>query len=571
MKKVDEQKKKIAKVVFFGMAFSTILALFKPKEISKYNLTQNLKIEKEIVNEQKVEYIDDYVSENDFTSLDDIIVSYEEQGMNFSPSANESINNLYAIENENSTTPYFNINKEIVEKQYMDYVAQRKNIKHKNSRLYDEENNTILWDEAVNIVLENSKKAAGGEYTSLSQEEIKYLIDVLKEFILNLQKDYPKLDIEEIACKLESYVFLYDTQNYTVHSNQKLFATATHLEIVYYDENQDIRTFDPLNVTSIHEFFHFVCFGCDCKHDHNMYYADGINLISPLYFIDKNTGKQVNFYDSNMNNYNFTFIEEATAERVMYNYTDEMSLTYTSYKKVCDTIEFVLSLNDNYQIDSYVEDLIYHEPIKFVRSFPVGNENEKENFADNIRMLSIYDALLKNTIDSNGNHEIRVCFNDCENIEEKKQKITELLSFSQSQLTKLFFSNMIVLNENHGHEIDYDYYLFLTQTFYGRMQQINRMVAKNWDLSDEVQSEYTVYFNEMKNQYVQYLCNYTKSPISQGVFTFANWKIESGQLPDVEAYPEYLPKDRIQFYNFICSELVTDELSISRKLSLQKE
>ena len=85
------------------------------------------------------------------------------------------------------------------------------------------------------------------------------------------------------------------------------------------------------------------------------------------------------------------------------------------------------------------------------------------------------------------------------NEEEKNACITDLINYSQSQLTKLFFSNLIVLNEQHMNENLHEYYAYLIRLFDKRMQQANKILLNENDLPfdyDLVTEEYNNYFND---------------------------------------------------------------------------
>lgn len=523
--------------------------------------------EENIVEENGITYIDDYTNEHDFDTLDEIIVTYSEEGIELSSEATKQVEEIFAIENENLFTSTFCITKHTVERQLMEYANQEEFDWHFNDQLYNPLSKTISWNKAINIVYQNSLKNVSilsDDYSVLSKDDISYVMELLKEYILQMQIDYPELNIEEIACKLEGLSLFYAPDSFPT-----LASTARDF-IVYFDGEQDVKTFDPKNTVSVHEFFHFVCFDCECENRIGRYTADGIDLGTPDYSVNLETHEIFDYQLYELYGLRYTFIEEAAAERVMYHYNDELPTTYFNYQRITDNIEFALSLDENYKMDSYVQDCIYQRPIHFIREFPVGNINTQENFTDNVRMLIIYDALLRYS-GANGK-VISDVFSLCETDEEMYKTIAEMVSYSQSQLTKLFFTNLITLNEKHSDEYNLTYYLYLVNLFDARMKQANQTFINIWGLPENysgIVDTYENYFDEMKKHYIEYLTNYYQKEGFEDVFTTLN--TEGNYIPDLEFYPGYVPKDRIRFYQDLEKAIKNDAITVSRKLILSKQ
>jgi len=490
-------------------------------------------------------YFEENRGEKDFKSLDDIILNYEEEGKNVSNLAEKYTSNIFKIENENEFTNYFDINIENVEKQYIEYVKEKENYEHTYNSLYDSETNDIRWDKVAIKIWFNSIEKNYFNYKPLSYTDVNYVVYLFKDYLIKLKQDYPKIDIKEIACKLKTMNFYYDKDDLGV------YAHATRKYIVFNDSDENIKKFDPNSNTSIHEFFHVMCFSCTCDNKKN-YETNGLDLVL------KNSDSE----NKDIYGIYYTFIEEASAERVMYHYTNNLPRVYNDYQKIIDNIEFVLSLNSNYNLDSYVESCLYNEPLKFIRRFPVGNENNKENFVDNVRMLVIYDTLLRygypndkvlNNIMNRGNTP-----------EEINESFFKLINYSQTQLTKLFFTNMIVLNEEQKNINNIEYYNYLINLFENRMYQACRLILMNWGLdeySEKVINEYQESFEKMKNEYIKYFNYYYNDDYTE--------LFDSNilNIPDISNITSLEKKD---FYKKLESEIEIDVLCKPRKLTLKQ-
>ncbi len=545
-----KNKKKMYSFVLAGLAVTQLTGCGKKLEQNENDIVNNT----EILTESTEENIE---------TLDDVIVTYSEDGINLTQNGEESVEEIFNIENETTETDSFYITQENVERQIEEYLSQDELERHFNTDLYDLENNDIFWDKAIDVVYQNSQKAPKN-FQSLTKDEISYVLSLLKEYCNNLKDT---IDMSEVACKLNDLSLYYGFDEV-----KELFHTAetTSKYIAYYDSNKDIHTFDPTDSTNIHEFFHFLCYGCSCEHDRSKYYANGINLVAPEYSFDN--GYKENYEDLNLTGFEYTFIEEASAERMMYTYLGEMPTSYNYYQKVTDNIEFVLSLNDNYQLDSYVNNCLEKQPISFLRAFPVSDYNSQTNFTDNIRMLVVYDALLRydfNRINTNSKYFGDI-LDKCNSYDEEIQSTSNLILYSQSQLTKLFFTNLVTLNENHPDKNNLEYYSYLIQIFYGRMNQTNTMFANLWDFDDvKLNEAYDEYFKQMENIYVNYLRTYYQDN-NLNLADVQVYGEEYVELPTILKYPEFVPEEKEMFYDTLKNELPNLDLSIARKVSLQK-
>lgn len=569
-------KKKIISFLLAGLAATQSISCTSSKE----EILKSERIMEENIKEEDTqeEYKDlssltdqqeqDTVTEEVIETLEDIIVSYSEEDISLSMEGRESVENLFAIENENLETSYFNITEDKVERQFVEFANQEGVTEHMYHDLYDADTNTILFDEAVDVIYKNSQESIyikvsedeQGEdikqiCTGMSKEDIAYILSLFKDYYPEMKSKYPAIDAKEIACKLQGGS-LYYTSSYIF-----LRAKTTYKYIVYFDSEQNIYTFDPTNSTSIHEFFHFICASCDCAFNPSMYHAEGVNIIAPEYSFN-----DVGFEDyakKDLKGFAYGFIEEASAERTMFSYLGEMPSDCFDYQKVVDNIEFVLSLDENYPLDNYIDASLSHDPIQFIQEFPVGDANTKENFTDNVRMLVVYDSLLHYG-DVNKKY-IDATLANCTQ-EEQDQRISHLILYSQSQLTKLFFTNLIVLNETHPDKKDLSYYAYLMDIFYGKMQQTNEILSEIWDLPEscKVNEAYDESFYQMKEMYINYICSYYQEETCRKILEEAT-KDEVG-LPFVEEYPSYVSEDHKRFYNYLKNGLISIDLSIPRKI-----
>ena len=561
-----KNKKKIYSFILAGLAATQVLACSKNESTSEVEVkskeveeTETLIETTELMeNDLKCDFVDE-----EFEIFDDVVETYEEAGAVLSSCAEQNIDDVFNIENDSVETKYFSITPEKVERQIDEYLKQDKLAEHTYNELYDEENKAIFWDKAADVVYENSQQEFL-DYQNLSKEDIVYVISLLKDYCNNLKDN---IDLKEVACKL-STLNLY----YGVDETKELFHTAvtTSRYIAFYDSNKDIHTFDPTDSTSIHEFFHFLCFGCNCVHDRSKYYANGINIVAPEYSFE--AGYKENYADLGLTGFEYTFIEEASAERVMYSYLGEIPTSYNYYQKVIDNIELVLSLNENYNLDNYVYNCLKKQPLQFLNNFTVNETNAKENFTDNLRMLVIYDSLLRYdaTHENVNSQNFGKVFDNCQNYEEETQSISNLVIYSQSQLTKLFYNNLIVLNEKYADKNNLEFYSYLNQIFYARMIQVNEIYSYIWDFdSSDINIKYDEYFKQMQQTFVNYLREYYQdsSLILANVEAYGQ---DFMDLPEITNYPTFVSNDKIKFYENLKNELPNMDLSIPRKVSLRK-
>lgn len=558
MKIKKKRKSRCWRFLFSAIIASQILVLLKTETVGEA-VTSKIEIENETDTEMEIE-IETEIHEID--SLDDIIITYSEEGYELSEKASNTIENIFEIENESLDTGYFCITEDSVEIQFVGYDKEDEVDYHVFNRLYNKENDTIDWVAAAEVIYLNSLDSL--IYTAMPIEDVEYILDSLKEYIENIKSDFSEINMEEIACKLSTFSLLYARDKYPT-----LAGTAKDY-IVYYDSDGNIKTFDPDNSTSRHEFFHFLCFGCSCKMDFTHFTAEGLNISNPTTYRAENG--ELKFYSiDDIYGISYTFIEESLAERNVYTYNRTSPTTYFSYQKITDNIELALSINENYVIDEYVSQCIYRKPIDFIRNFPVGNENSEENFTDNVRMLIIYDALLR--CDYDNEQYLLNCLAQYETEEEKDECIANLINYSQSQLTKLFFSNLVVLNEQHSEENLHEYYAYLIRLFDQRMQQANKILLNEWGLSEDfdlVTEEYNRYFNDYKTHYLSYLISCYPSEY-QDIMTIYN---DLDREYDIfENKPIFLNTERVRLYSILNFELSYPSIydTIPRMLNLTRQ
>lgn len=545
MKIKKKRKRRCWHFLFFTIIVANIISLFKTETVGEAVTTEIEEVTDEDP-EQEIEI-------HEIDSLDDIIITYSEEGYVLSEKASNTIENIFEIENENLDTGYFCITEDSVEIQFVGYAKEEKTDYHSFNHLYNEENDSIDWVAAAETIYLNSMDSL--IYTAMPIEDIEYVLELLKDYIENIKTDYSEINMEEIACKLSTFSLFYARDKYPT-----LAGTAKDY-IVYYDSDKNIKIFDPDDSISCHEFFHFLCFGCNCEIDLAKFTAEGLNV----------SNSSVENYTDDIYGISYTFIEESLAERNVYTYNKTSPTTYFAYQKITDNIELALSINENYGIDEYVSQCIYRKPIDFIQNFPVGNENLEENFTDNVRMLIIYDALLR--CDYDNEQYLLDCLAQYETEEEKNACIANLINYSQSQLTKLFFSNLVVLNEQHTEENLHEYYAYLIRLFDQRMQQANKILLSENNLPtdyDLVIEGYDCYFNAYKTHYLSYLMSCYPDE-SQNIMTIYN---DEERVYDIfESKPDFIAADRVRLYSLLNFELSYPSIydTIPRMLNLTKQ
>lgn len=357
---------------------------------------------------------------------------------------NEEYVNLLDINELNATDTYANFEDiEIINHQYETY--------------YDEEKDSIDWDSLAHKIYLNGLNPPQNdklkETSNLSIKEIKKKLKNMKYFLAILKRDFPNYDVKELACNLENYSFL---KGNVKDKDENTLAWTTHDSITYLiNKNLENKLDIKQEEIDYHEYFHIFINSCqDITEKENIAgLYDGVYIHSPF---------SPEYYDNNeldelaILRYSYDFLQEIYAELYSSEIAQSEQTSYIELDEILNTIQITLGVDENYQIDSILRDLIYKDPITFIKHFPVYGRDKTNYFLNNLRMLKSFDILLLGQDRQSWYYEY-VEKNGLNNDE----AIKNLKSMSLSQLSKIFFHNLIILNENYKEELNLqdNYYL----------------------------------------------------------------------------------------------------------------
>ena len=321
---------------------------------------------------------------------------------------------------------------------------------------------------------------------NLSLEEIKEKLKNMKDFLEYVKKDFPDYDVEQLACNLEDYSFL---KGRIKDEDNNILATTTYNKVTYYIKKGMNNSKKRIKQTDYHEAFHVFVNNCEDIRNENIMIPDGINIKTPYY---------PSYYDNNKEDticskrYRYTVLEEIYAELYSSEATKTEQNSYHHYDEILNLIQITLGLNEDYQIDSILRDLLYKDPISFIKHFPVYGNNETEYFLDNLKMLKSFDILLKTPewyIDKLEENNL-----------DMKEMIINLKVMALSQISKTFFNNLIILNETHKEELSLQDNWYLLCEFSRYLLDVDRIINNIYN-SKITKEEDILYGDIEKNSY----------------------------------------------------------------------
>lgn len=311
---------------------------------------------------------------------------------------------------------------------------------HQGSEFYNQSKDSICWDQLVKVIVQNSSSTASKNPNkeSLSVAEIKIILKQLEAFSMDIKKDYPEFDMEHLACQLSTLSLVYGTSKV----NGTLASTSAYSIEWFLNSNGDY----PVLQTSIglneHEFKHFLC-------EHCIDEAKDICYVVP-------SGVNYGNYDA----LKFTFIEEATAEEYSSSRNNTKPVTYFDKIEILDNLRLVLSMQDDYEEDAFFKYSLFRNPLATVQQFPVMND-QMYFFSNNLKMLASYNACLDN-IDTKFTRKVCEVFGYGDffsNIEKQREVYSSLLNYAQVELSRLFFTDLVIMNEEKNISLEYNFYL----------------------------------------------------------------------------------------------------------------
>lgn len=413
-------------------------------------------------------------------SLEDIYISRDES---LSEEAKMAISSISNSSYHGDYIDLLGMDLDTVEEAYANFVPVRPK-EHEASRLYDKEKQDINWDLATETILDNTYQYFlfhQGKCQLFSEEELLNKIEILKKTANQLKEDFPDYDLEMFACNLEKCHFIKQELE-----SDTVVARVSENSIIYNEKC------DASFLADSHEAFHYLVNTCSDVDDESSFshQMGGIHIaMSSL----ESPGCYRNGYQ---NRFQFLFLEEIYAELYASEITKEEQNHYLFVDEVLTFIQLILGLQEDYQIDTILENMVYQDPIAFIQNFPVYGEEKDLYFIRNCQMLKSCDILLK----YNKWYLKNIENASLPNMEE--DGISELKRMALDQMEQTFFNNLILLNELHPEEMDIEDNIGMIKYFYHYEEMVNSSLTKSscaqyggefWDYYYVIGSNHTKY------------------------------------------------------------------------------
>lgn len=341
-----------------------------------------------------------------------------------------------------------------------------KTVSHTNTQYYDALTDTICWDDLTERIYDNtvSRAARDSSLTLPSKSYILRIVDHIEQFYQQIKQSYPEYDTQQLACVLEDFSLQFEQDMNS--SDPNLIATTTNdfdkIWISYYSIYSS-SSLEERKDTDYHEAFHVLTSLCKDQYNildfflkSNKY--DSINISTPSFF----HGKHDSLYNSR---FIYHFLSEIYASLCACELVGGKQVSYVYYDESLDFIQATLGLLDDYEIDDILGDIITCDGQQFIQRFPVYQEDAVSGFIEHLEMLKGFDILLC------GDEEYQDYLN------EKNGFLSYDFSTGDSinetimkRLAKLYFNNLIMLNEKHPNEMTVQDNLIFLQIFEKELQ-----------------------------------------------------------------------------------------------------
>ena len=472
-----------------------------------------------------------------------------DQELELSKAAESAINEISRQVNHNSYLDALNVNDNTL---LASYSSIDDTTSHTYTALYDSSTDSINWDKAVDYIYVNSLLKADnkdGTYAPTKREIIEYL-SLFQEVYNQLKADFLEYDTKKLACKLEYFDILKSSMQ-----DDSIIAQTSNSEIVLnplYNMLSDKEKEDIIK----HEEFHVSV--CDCIDNKNgIIFGTSIPSTIALGVKDDTFVTE---------RYHWKFVEEGYTSLYTKEMTSGLQETYITYDEALDWLQAVLALNEDYQVDDILKQIVYQEPVEFVQNFPVYGEDRKKFFMDNLKALKGLDILVgtnKQWIDYlNTNYSYLDYTLDAQ---------IEMKTAINNQFSKLYFNGLIVLNEKHPEMTLEDNAAFIN-LFIKWMNNItldNTLIEENENLRSYLEDKnievrpYSLIqinyqqdlkpnfpkstFVDYRNIFIEYLGNkYHKDPKNLDVELLSPDIVREDYL-----FPEFLGEEKQKFYQFL--------------------
>ena len=283
--------------------------------------------------------------------------------------------------------------------------------------------------------------------------------------------------------------------------------------------------------------------------------------------------------------YHWRFIEEGYTALYTKEMTKGLQESYNTYDEAIDLLQAILALNENYQVDDILKQIIYQEPVEFIKNFPVYGQDEEKFMLDNLKALKGLDILV-------GANEQWINYLDSNypKLDYTNEAQLEMSQAIHKQFAKIYFNNLIVLNEQHPEMTVEDNTVFL-DLFFKLMNNIvidSSLVEENTTLREMIEaqnievrplSQIQVNYNQelvpafpettfldYRNIYIEYLAKRYQKPVEE-----LKQEMLSGEpMKNDYQFPEFLGPEKKEFYQFLYDDNRKTEDSYPRTLVKQK-
>lgn len=526
MKKIIKERiRSIAVGSLIGFSIGSLI----PRCISLYENQQEqiVAIEKQMKENNRI--MDSIMSDNN-TELSKI--------------ATNVINNISSINIDNLSTKQLEVTKEQIIAIYKLYNEECH--QHQYQTLYDEQNDNIKWEEAAKKIYENSQKVAKAEETddkleSFSEEETKTLVERIKTAYEQIKKDFPEYDTRELACKLEYYALLRSGKD-----NGNIIATTSAEEIVYYPSyNKLVST--AQEDTTYHEGFHLMVNNCIDNRDN-----DYLSSLMP------------------------TFIEENYASLYAKDLTDFYQISYMNYNEALNLLQLSLALTDSYQIDELLADTIYNDPISFLKEFPVYGTDKEKFLLDTLEALRGLNVLVNSEVASTYYYP---------NSTYTMEILNQIKESTYKQISKIFYNNLIVLNEEHK-EMTFEDNITFVKLFM-KIQE-NIPIDVEYVTVDETKGQSEVPLQDKKEDSIltpeqrkpviklqkklasDYFIDYITAKYNKPQEEVESQLFDAKDISEEYEFPEFLDTEKKEFYQYLVENSQSTGFKESRQLVKRK-
>ena len=297
----------------------------------------------------------------------------------------------------------------ITEEELTKYLTpEEETLIHTNHSLYNSENNTIDWEKTAQKIYQNSLEAVGNnpQYETLSYDEIRTQMKYWEKELETIQADYPDYDVAKLACKLEDYIMVKGKDG----NNTTLAITTKDSTIFYPIDGTYEQSLSESN--SEHEFYHLMTTnGCI-----DTIAEDGLRSTIP------------------------NFIREIYAEKYAGEISGMGQQTYLTYDEALNFLQAALALGHDYQIDDLLDHITLEDMKGFLDEFPTYGYHNKEFYLDTLKALNGMSILLDSS-----QVEQYSSLNPYTNI-----TLDAIRRSTYGQLSKIYFNNLILLNEENS-------------------------------------------------------------------------------------------------------------------------